>query len=256
MTAARREKAGLFINEFSAFGHEQIDHAYAVGFRWCIVKCHSGEGAPDVGHVDEPKLSYLRNTFGNENVGGWGNFEPQNDPLHCAWAANGIISARRFPFYVANIECSFPDRVFLKELRHLQPSLVIWLSCEIENPRDWEAWFKVGAIKQKNRIAQAWLPQCYLNLNPPATPEQAVYWAQRTDVRPAIKHWCPPEYVKPTFSVIGGVVSPERDMRSLRDPNAKQLGLTPGFSVYLAENIQLHQWSAFEEGIAAGGAAL
>lgn len=253
--SARREYAGGFINEHRNLDAAMINKAHEAGLRWTVVKVHSGEGAPDVGHIPVAKLDLLRQKFGPDMVGGWGNFESHNDPILCAWAVNGIVSALGLKFYVANIEAPFADRVFLKELRRLQPSLVIWLSCLIEDPRDWEAWFKIGAIKPRSRIAQAWLPQCYMNLDTNWTPEQAVWWAQRKDVPPAWLHYCPPEYVKPTFSCINGKVDIERDLNTLDNTNARAMGLGPGFSVYLVENMQDWHWVDVYQGIG-GRAAL
>lgn len=253
--SARRDKAGGLVNAHGNLQRYHIERARAAGIGWTAVKVNSGEFAPDVGHIDQQKLTMLRTAFGADNVGGWGNYESHNDPIHSAWAVNGIITALGMKFYIANVEVPWADRVFLKELRRLQPSLVIWLSCEIENPRDWPAWFKVGEIKPRSSIAQAWLPQTYMNLNPPATPEQAVYFAQRKDLPPALIHWCPPEWVKPTFSVLGGNVDLNRDFNSLEDPDALALGLTPGFSIYLLENVLgIDQWNAITEAIKEGKA--
>lgn len=229
--ALRREKAGVFVSEWRNFT-AHMDWAWDAGFRWLAVKGHSGQAAPDTGH---PSAEFLARARGKGfDVGCWGAFGEGDPPVACAQAANGVIEAYDYTFYIANIECLFPDKTFLTHFRHLKPKFTVWLSSEISNPRDWDAWFKKGDVVPGYPVATAWLPQCYTNVNPNATPKNAHFWA----VRPQPPGYgIPADAVKPTIGVYDPRQPIDVYISQLKDtalgPGGAKLG--PGFSVYLGE---------------------
>jgi hypothetical protein len=207
-----------------------VDLLKAAGFKWIALKGHAGTQGPfpgryQDGHPPDSLIASLRQK--GFDVGCWGAFGSQDDPKGCAWAANGACWRYGYSFYIANMEVLYPDREFLEEWNRIKPKkagFATWLSCEISNPRAWSEWFGAG------KAGSAWLPQCYTNVNPGATPAQAAFWAARKDGH---GYNIPLTMVKPTI----GLYDPRQDInqyiRELRE--GQTIGLGKGFSIWLGE---------------------
>jgi hypothetical protein len=239
----RREKAGVFVSDWRNLGLDggHAQWAWNQGFRYIVFHGHAGSSEPQpYGHVPTRILDWCRAK--GFDVGCWGSFDTDNDPVANAQAANGIRAANNYSFYVANIEVPFNDEKFITEFRRIAPRFTMWLSSEISNPRNWKAWFGTPAK------ATCWQPQCYMNVNPGATPEQAMFWATRTDGH---GFGIPSEMVKPTV----GMYDPKNvSVEKYIDELAKIRN--PGFSVWLGETMTAGEFLQFGKGIREKGIAL
>lgn len=230
MMALRREYATAFVSEHQNLTWGRINSLKAAGFRNIALKGHAGAKGPFPerpleGHPPDGLITTLRHL--GFDVGCWGAFGKDDDPKGCAWAANGACWRYGYSFYIANIEVPFNDDAFLDEWDRIRPrtgSFATWLSSEISNPRDWDRWFGTSPS------ATAWLPQCYLNVNPAADPVQALFWAVRKD---GYGYDIPASFVKPTI----GLYDPRYPINHYIDElrRGQMAGLGKGYSIWLAE---------------------
>ena len=241
----RRERAGVFVSEWGDFTEMRAQWAWAAGFRWIAAQGHAGGSAPPVAHPPPAIIQRWRQQ--GFDVGCWGAFGEDTDPIAAARAANGIILNRGYSFYVANIEIPFNERAFIDEFRRLLPRFTIWLSSEITGrteSRDWGLWFN-------GRGATCWQPQCYLNANPQATPIQAMFWA----IRPKPPGYgIPRSMVKPTIGLYGQPRVPIGkyiDELSAMGPPT----YAAGFSIWLGETAEQDEYAALGHAIRTRGIA-
>jgi hypothetical protein len=228
--------AGVQVYSWPNFDQNAAARAYAAGFRWIAGLEHEGINPPvPNGHVPPYKRAEWTNTGLKYVVYGY----CKGDPAQVADAASANITATGAQAYIANAEADVPatfDRPFLMRLRTLQPNIPLALSCNPDDPRDWQAWIGAKATP---------VFQAYVNKNPAVTPAECAFKAQQHGWRASES--------KPCLGVFEGEgqtkVPAARYVQMLKDAGAR------GFSVWAGEFVGAGEWGVYAAGITAGVAA-
>jgi hypothetical protein len=236
-------KAGVFVWQADAIAPEWLGQTLAANrFGWAMVLVHDGMAVQNESELQKGWLDRLRSQ--GTQVGAWGvcRTEPERE----AELATGLVQRWGFEFYVANAEDEYEafkgdqsrSGRFCTVFRQKLPALPAGFSTfgRVDKQAiDYVAWRNSGFVL---------LPQTYLNEREMDDPALCV--------EGAVAAGWPREHVFPTIGMYAGQRG--RITPQVYADRLKAAGST-GFSIYLANQMDPADYTAFGSAIATLGIA-